>query len=515
MDIELNDQFKHALNLMNNSNKNIFITGKAGTGKSTLLNYFRNNTKKKITVLAPTGVAAINVEGQTIHSFFKFKPDITLNKVKKYKGWDKEVYEKIEAVVIDEISMVRADLLDCIDKFMRLNGKNPAKQFGGVQMIFIGDLYQLPPVVTSKEKGMFISQYKGQYFFDSITFQNFEIEFVELEKIYRQKDNKFINLLNSIRNNSITQKQLESVNERLDTNFNINSSDFFIQLTTTNKLATEINENEISKIKTKLFQYNGIIEGKFEEHYLPTDIDLKLKIGSQVMLVNNDQSGRYVNGTVGKIIDIRPSENDDVIIVELFNKNKVEIRPHTWKIFELYYDRNIDNLDSKTMGSFRQYPIKLAWAITIHKSQGKTFDRVIIDIGKGTFTHGQVYVALSRCTSLDGIILKKPIQKKHIFMDWKIVNFLTKFQYKLSEKRMPLDDKMKIIQNAIRNRSKLNIVYLKSNDQKSKRVIKPFSVGEKEYMGKKYVGVDAYCFERRDMRVFRIDKILEIEEISS
>src|SRR3989338_3171932 len=224
MDIELNDQFKHALNLMNNSNKNIFITGKAGTGKSTLLNYFRNNTKKKITVLAPTGVAAINVEGQTIHSFFKFKPDITLNKVKKYKGWDKEVYEKIEAVVIDEISMVRADLLDCIDKFMRLNGKNPAKQFGGVQMIFIGDLYQLPPVVTSKEKGMFISQYKGQYFFDSITFQNFEIEFVELEKIYRQKDNKFINLLNSIRNNSITQKQLESVNERLDTNFNINSS---------------------------------------------------------------------------------------------------------------------------------------------------------------------------------------------------------------------------------------------------------------------------------------------------
>ncbi len=516
MKIEFNDQFKKAFDLMENTSNNVFITGKAGTGKSTLLNYFRNNTSKDIAVLAPTGVAAINVDGQTIHSFFRFRPDITLDSVKKYRGYDGHIYKILDAIIIDEISMVRADLLDCVDKFLRINGKNSGKPFGGVQMVFIGDLYQIPPIVTSKERDIFRKQYKSQYFFDAKVFEKLEMEFIELEKIYRQKDDVFINILNSIRNNSVTEGQLKLLNKRLNSDFRSKLDDFYIQLTTTNDLSTEINENELSEIRGKTFEYKGIIEGKFEKHYIPTDIDLKLKIGSQIMLVNNDVDDRWVNGTVGKIVEIKEnSKESDTIIVELLNKQLVEVRPHTWKIYELFYNTDKNSLDSKTMGSFTQYPIKLAWAVTIHKSQGKTFNKVIIDIGKGAFTHGQTYVALSRCTSLDGIVLKKPIEKKHIFMDWKVVNFLTKYQYEISDKKRPLDEKVEIIKKAIKNKSKLRIVYLKSNDEKSRRIIKPFNVGEKEYMGRSYVGVEGYCFEKKDNRIFRVDKILEIEEVSS
>ena len=513
--IEINDKFKESLGLMESTSKNIFITGKAGTGKSTLLNYFRSLTDKKLAVLAPTGVAAINIDGQTIHSFFRFKPDVNLSSIKKYKDSGGEIYRRIETIVIDEISMVRADLLDCIDKFLRINGKDSGKPFGGVQMIFFGDLYQLPPVVRSEEKEIFKSHYKSQYFFDAKVFDSLEMEFIELEKIYRQKDEKFIRILNSIRNNSIDESQLKLVNERVKPDFKIYLKDIYMQLTTTNKLSAEINEGELSKIRSPLLSYEGKIKGNFEKHYLPTEISLKLKVNSQIMLVNNDPNGRWVNGTVGKIIGIeKDAKENDSIIVEVLNGDKVNVAPYTWKVSELYYNNDTSMLDSRAIGSFTQYPIKLAWAITIHKSQGKTFDRVVIDIGSGTFTSGQVYVALSRCISLDGIVLKKPIQKRHIFMDWKIVNFITKYQYKLSDKRCSLDKKMKIIQNAIKNKSKLDIVYLKSKDEKSKRIIEPISVGKMEYMGKPYFGVEGFCSERQGMRVFRVDKILDIKELA-
>lgn len=511
--IELNEQFKQALDLMENSRENVFITGKAGTGKSTLLDYFRNTTNKKVAVLAPTGVAAVNIQGQTIHSFFKFRTDITPQKVKKYKGSDRKLYKIIETIVIDEISMVRADLLDCVDRFLRLNGKNPGKPFGGIQMVFIGDLYQLPPVVKGKEREVFRKHYKSQYFFDARVFENLKMEFVELEKIYRQKDKVFIDVLNSIRNNSITPKELEIINKRIDPDFKPNPGDFYIYLTPTNKLSAEINNKELSRLKTKLFQYEGIVRGNFDKHYFPTDILLNLKVGSQIMLLNNDSMGRWINGTVGRILDIQNGEKDDVITVQLMDGSKVEVEPYTWKIYNLFYNEVTRNLESESAGSFTQYPMKLAWSVTIHKSQGKTFDNVIIDIGKGTFTHGQVYVALSRCTSLDGIVLKKPIQKKHIFMDWKVVNFITRYQYKLSDKRCSLEDKVRIIQGAIENESKLSIIYLKRNDEKSKRVIQPKVVGEMEYLGRSYIGVEGFCFARQADRVFRVDRILELKEL--
>lgn len=512
--IEINDRFKQALEFMENTSKNVFVTGRAGTGKSTLLDYFRNTTKKKVVILAPTGVAALNVYGQTIHSFFRFKPNITLQAVRRKQiKKKKNIYKKIEAIVIDEISMVRADLLDCVDKFLRLNGKNSNLPFGGVQMIFIGDLYQLPPVVTAQEKEI-LNAYQSPYFFDARAFKNFKTEFIELEKVYRQKDQIFINLLNSIRNNSATDEELEMFNKRYRPDFEDNLRDFYVYLTPTNNLAEDINNRQLAKLQSKKFYNQGEIWGNFDLKYLPTQIDLELKIDSQVMLLNNDSKGRWVNGSIGKIINIERSDGDNVIVVKLTNGRIVDVILYTWEMFRYFFNKKINSIDSEVVGSFTQYPIKLAWAVTIHKSQGKTFDKVILDAGKGMFAHGQMYVALSRCTSLDGLVLKKPIQKKHIFMDWRVVKFLTQYQWGLAEKNCSQEKKIEIIKKAIKNKKKLKIIYLKSNDVKSERNILPRKVGEMEYMNVRYLGLKAYCSQRREERNFRVDRILELKELS-
>ncbi|MBU5687850.1 MAG: AAA family ATPase [Candidatus Aenigmatarchaeota archaeon] len=511
MQIEINEKFKEALDLMENSDKHILITGRAGTGKSTLLDYFRNNTKKNVVVLAPTGVAAINVKGVTIHSFFKFRPDISLIKVKKER--DNRIYRNLDAIIIDEISMVRADLLDCIDKFMRLNGKEKDKPFGGVQMIFFGDLYQLPPVVKSNERNIFKQQYKSSYFFDSKIFQKIQIEFIELEKIYRQKDEDFIKILNSIRNNSFSDEDLAKINSRVLMDFKEDPNDFYIRITSTKKLAEEINEKNLSLLNGKIHEYVGIIKGQFPENYLPMEKNLKVKIGAQVMLLNNDSLGRWVNGSIGKVVEIEKNEEgNDIISVELSNGKKFDITPFTWNIYDAYFDDSNEIIDYKVIGSFIQYPMKLAWAITIHKSQGKTFDKVIIDVGKGAFAHGQVYVALSRCTSLNGIILKRPITKRDIIVDWRIAKFLTDLKYKISEKVLPLEKKIKIIKESIIENKQIKIIYLKQNDTRIERLIKPLKIGEMNYMGKNYLGLLAYCFESRSMKTFRVDRIIDIKQ---
>ncbi|MFH1247455.1 MAG: WYL domain-containing protein, partial [Candidatus Micrarchaeota archaeon] len=326
----------------------------------------------------------------------------------------------------------------------------------------------------------------------------------------RQKDDKFIQLLNAVRNNSITDFQINQLNKRLNPSFSPPPGDFCINLTTTNQMASEENDKQLAKTGGKLFTFTGKIKGKFEQKDLPTEVELRVKKGAQVMLLNNDSLGRWVNGTVGKIIDISKEEKIDVVTVLTSDEKQVEVTPHTWRMYKTFYNKENKTLDSQSIGSFTQYPIKLAWAVTIHKSQGKTFDNVTIDIGKGTFSHGQVYVALSRCTNLEGIVLKKPILKKNIWMDWKIVKFLTNFQYNLSEKSCSLSDKMEIIQNAIANKSTLDIVYLKGSDEKSKRTVKPLEVGEMEYMNKTYTGMRAYCYKRQDERTFRVDRILEL-----
>jgi ATP-dependent DNA helicase PIF1 len=425
--IDINEQFQHALDVMENSDRSIFITGRAGTGKSTLLNYFRNTTRKKVAVLAPTGVAALNVKGQTIHSFFRFKPGITPDRVKKLRVNNSEsIYRKLDAIVIDEVSMVRADLLDCVDQFLRLNGPEADKPFGGIQMAFIGDLYQLPPVVTVEEKEVFQSLYETPYFYGARVFESFEMEFVELEKIYRQHDEQFITLLNAIRNNSVTEEGLELLNKEYQPEFEPPPDDFYVYLTTTNRLAEEINGKRLAGLKGRLYTFTGSIEGDFGQEYLPTAIELQVKVGAQVMMLNNDTEGRWVNGSIGKITDITQNgKGNYIIIAELADGEEVEITPFTWEIFRFFVEAG--GLQSEVIGKFTQYPLMLAWAVTIHKGQGKTFDRVIIDIGKGTFAHGQMYVALSRCTTLGGIVLKKPALKKHIWTNYQVMDFLTKY----------------------------------------------------------------------------------------
>ena len=511
--IELNPEFKQALELMENSGKSVFITGRAGTGKSTLLTYFCRTTAKKTVVLAPTGVAALNVKGQTIHSFFKFRPNMTPETVRKLRAKDegKNLYKELDAIVIDEISMVRADLLDCVDKFLRLNGPLENKPFGGVQMIFIGDLYQLSPVVTGSDREIFKTLYKTPYFYGAHVFEFFEMECVELQKVYRQHDQKFIDLLNSVRNNTINEKGLELLRQRVKPDFAPAPGDFYVYLTTTNAMAETINAAQLAKLATPALVFSGEIEGEFGKENLPTAIDLKIKPGAQIMMLNNDIQGRWVNGSIGEIKGLlKNNKGEDVIIADLNDGSAVEIEPFTWEIYRSFI--NNGQLASEVIGTFTQYPLMLAWAVTIHKSQGKTFDNVIIDIGNGAFAHGQTYVALSRCTSLEGLVLVKPLLKRHIWTDFRVVEFLTKYQYNKAQKSNPVNDKMALLEKAIKNKTSLKITYLKPNDEKSVRVIRPETMGEMGFAGKTYLGVIAFCQMRNQLRTFRIDRILEIEE---
>lgn len=424
--IEINKQFEQALKLLEQSDKSLFITGKAGTGKSTLLEHFKEITKKKVAVLAPTGVAALNVQGQTIHSFFLIPPNITPDKVLEHKlsGKKKKLVQELDMIIIDEASMLRADLLDCIDVSLRYHRGENTLPFGGIQMVFIGDLYQLPPVVAGhEERKIFQTHYSSPYFFSAKSLGNFDVEFLELEKVYRQKDNQFIQLLNKIRDNSINYKDLMELNQRYKPE--LEPEDFVITLTTTNAAANKKNSEELAKLKTKSESFWGETEGDFSQRNLPTLEDLELKIGAQIMMLSNDPVGRWVNGSIGRItaIEFDLQESDDVLIIELNTGRTVKIAKHTWNINKYVYDEEKQKINTEIVGSFRQFPLRLAWAVTIHKSQGKTFDKVIIDIGRGAFAHGQVYVALSRCTNFKGIILKKPIEKRHIWMDYKINQF--------------------------------------------------------------------------------------------
>jgi len=509
--IEVNSEFKKAFDLIENQNKNVFITGKAGTGKSTFLSYFKQKTKKKTVFLAPTGVSALNIGGETIHSFFGFSPDITANNVEKTSGWKEKLYRNIETIVIDEISMVRADLLDIIDIFLRktLSSQIP---FAGKQVVFIGDLYQMPPVVKDSQRKIFKERYLSEYFFDSDVFKKIEIEFIELEKIYRQKDEIFIDILNRIRNNTITDKDIDIINQRV---FDIKKIDEknLIYLATTNETVKKINDEKLKKLNKEPYQFFAKIIGDYNEikKDLPADRKLLLSKGAQVMFLNNDSDKRWVNGTLGKVIGFYKKYGQINVIVETENGDEVYVEPYTWKLFKYKYDDETEKILTETVGEFTQIPLKLAWATTIHKSQGKTFEKVLIDFEDGTFAHGQAYVAFSRCRSFDGIFLKSPISKKHIIMDRRIVNFLTSYRYRLSEKEIPYTQKLKIIESTIKEKRKITITYLKPNDQKTTREIIPISIEEIIFSGKKIEGLKAYCNLRKEERFFKIERIIEIK----
>lgn len=430
--LELNPDFQYALDLLEKTKKNLFITGRAGTGKSTLLHLFRNTTRKKCVVLAPTGVAALNAGGQTIHSFFGF-PAKFFGPEDIKKRRDARIYKKMEVLIIDEISMVRADMIDNIDRFLRINRDNH-EPFGGVQIVFFGDLFQLPPVIaTPEEQHFFRTYYESQFFFSAKVFteqtinrhnlddRGFELEGLELGKVYRQENRHFIRLLDAVRTNQIDYDDLDDLNARHQPNFNEN--DYFITLSTRNAVVDEINSRELRNLSEEEFSFLAEVMGAFDPKQFPTEGILKLKLGAQVMFIKNDVKREFVNGTIGKIIEL----SYDKIVVQTEEKDgsykNIEVEKQTWEV--LRYKLGIDDskIETETIGSFKQYPLRLAWAITIHKSQGKTFDKVIIDLSGGAFEHGQTYVALSRCRTLEGIVLKQRVRPQDIRVDERIVEF--------------------------------------------------------------------------------------------
>ena len=500
--IEYNDKFQKALDLLKTGKNPLFITGNAGTGKSTLLSLFLKSHNKNVVVLAPTGVAALNVKGVTIHSFFGFHPGITVENAKKkgQKAKNGALLRSVEMIVIDEISMVRADLLDCIDAYLRAAFKS-RQPFGGIRMVFIGDLYQLSPIVQSQEKAFFETVYDSPYFFSAKVMKEASFELVELEKIYRQSDLAFIEVLNAIRKNSVTDQQLDFINQRVIPI----QDEGFIHLTTTNREVQQINEEKLSKLPGNLHIFKGSADGEFNPASSPTSEELRIKVDSQVMLLTNQPDGLWVNGTVGTVTRIQDNE----IQIETQDGETITVGQHTWDVYEYRLDEKSSSLVQDVIGSFTQFPLCLAWAITVHKSQGKTFDRAVVDLS-GSFATGQAYVALSRCRSFEGLVLKKPVKKGHIRVDPHVVNFLTKWQYAISDKNCSLDDKTNLIKKAIEENSPIKIVYLKSNDEKSSRIVQPLTIGIMEYQHKKYLGMEAYCTQRQENRMFRVDRILEL-----
>lgn len=519
--IEINEQFKRALSLMEETDKHLFITGKAGTGKSTLLSHFCKNTAKRPVVLAPTGVAALNVGGQTIHNFFRFRVDITPQKILERKvrlGKNRDFYKKLKAIIIDESSMLRADLLDCVDTFLRMYGPKRGQPFGGVQMVFIGDLYQLPPVVTSQERAIFNSLYKTPYFFSAKAMEGIELEVVELEKIYRQKDQDFIHLLNKVRNNSVEEEDMAKLNSRLIKDKSKKPNGLCISLTGTNIKADEINDAHLASLPGKPHVSEAEIRGDFGKEHYPTALELRFKAGAQIMLLNNDSSGRWVNGTIGVIEKIEEDEEgEECVLVRLYNDDGesevVSVSRHKWEVYKFALEGGA--IISQRVGSFTQYPFRLAWAVTIHKSQGKTFDNVEIDIGSGAFSAGQMYVALSRCTSFEGITLRAPLKKQHIWTDYRIFEFMTRRKYAEAEKALSTEDKIAFIKNAIKEKTALEIVYLKPDDTESKRVVRPMTVGKETYSGKSFHGMRAFCTTRKEERMFRVDRILKLNKTTA
>lgn len=430
-----NPQLQLAFDFVQFTNKNIFLTGKAGTGKTTFLHNLRKVTPKRMVVVAPTGVAAINAGGVTIHSFFQmpfspYIPGSTIsdaeNKSRSFNNQKKMSKEKINLIksldllVIDEISMVRADLLDGIDEVLK-KYRDRSKPFGGVQLLMIGDLHQLSPVIKENEWNLLKDYYDTIYFFSSKALKNTQPVNIELKHIYRQEDARFIDILNQVRNNNISTETLKKLNERYIPDFNPNEKDGYIILTTHNATALEINHSKLKDIQKKSHTYSAVINNDFPEYAYPTEVELELKVGAQVMFVKNDTSWDklFYNGKIGKIVDI----GEDVIIVKCPGEyNDINVSRVEWENVKYSLDPVTKIIHENIAGSFVQFPLKLAWAITIHKSQGLTFEKAIID-ANASFAHGQVYVALSRCKNFEGLVLRTPITLRSIKMDGTISEF--------------------------------------------------------------------------------------------
>ncbi|MDG1404274.1 helix-turn-helix domain-containing protein [Polaribacter sp.] len=423
-----NKELELALNFIEKTDRNLFITGKAGTGKTTFLHQIKKESLKRMVIVAPTGVAAINAKGVTIHSFFQmpFGPILpnqianTSNQQRKFSKTKIDIIKSLDLVIIDEISMVRADLLDGIDQVLR-RYKNRNKVFGGAQVLMIGDLQQLAPVVKPNEWSLLQQHYNTVYFFSSKAYQEANVVSIELKHIYRQKNEDFITILNEIRNDDLSEKSAKILNERYNPTFSPSKEEGYITLTTHNRRANLINDSELNKLKTKSCFFKAEVSGKFNENAFPNDENLALKIGSQVMFIKNDSSleKRYYNGKIGVITDI----SKETVTVQCANEiDEIVAEKELWDNINYSINEETKELKEDIVGSFKQIPLRLAWAITIHKSQGLTFDRAVID-AEASFAHGQTYVALSRCTSLEGLVLKTPISSNAIINDKTVSTF--------------------------------------------------------------------------------------------
>ncbi|MBK5719374.1 helix-turn-helix domain-containing protein [Dysgonomonas sp. Marseille-P4677] len=428
-----NEVFKLAADIVSHTAQSVFLTGKAGTGKTTFLHYIKQNVDKNVIVAAPTGVAAINAGGVTLHSLLQlpFEPFIPNFEGKKKLDYHFklrkskiEMLRELDLLIIDEVSMLRADMLDAVDYMLR-RYRNNQQPFGGVQILFIGDMFQLPPVVQTAEWELLKHYYPSPFFFHAQVLENYVPLYIELKTIYRQQDQQFIGILNRIRNNCVTVQDLQILNQRYNPSFKLPEKDRYVVLCTHNYKADRINSDELAKLNSREYKFSGEIKGNFADNSLPTEAILSIKEGAQVMFVKNDagESRRYYNGKLATISRL----GEDTIQVRFENGDEMELESETWRNVRYRLNEESGEIEEEELGSFTQYPIRLAWAITIHKSQGLTFDRVVIDAGQA-FAAGQVYVALSRCTSLDGIVLFSRITEQSISTDRFAIEFAKKEQ---------------------------------------------------------------------------------------
>lgn len=433
MATDKNPELRSAWEFVENTGTSIFLTGKAGTGKTTFLRTVVARSTKQMIVVAPTGVAAINAGGVTIHSFFQLDlaphiPGAKVNQINKFSKEKRKIIASIDLLIIDEISMVRCDLLDAIDSVLR-RYRDHSRPFGGVQLLMIGDLAQLTPVVTPEDDAVLSQYYDTPYFFGSKALQQINYVTIQLQKIYRQADSTFVDILNHIREGHITAADFETLHKRYNPSFTPKTEEGYIRLTTHNRKADEYNDHEMQRLNSQPFTYEAEIDGTFPEYSYPTAFYLTLKVGAQVMFIKNDTDGLYYNGKIGIVTSL---DNDKVCVRCTGEEREIEVAQQEWENAHYTINPETHEIQTEIQGVFRQYPLRLAWAITIHKSQGLTFERAIIDAGH-SFAPGQVYVALSRCRSLDGIVIASPITPQAIISDSRVENYMERQEYEAQQ----------------------------------------------------------------------------------